>query len=359
MNRERKYGIDALRIVSMWMIVILHVLLHGGILPNLEEGSFRYMSAWFLEAAAYGAVNAYGLISGYVGVKAKHKASGMAALWIQVAFYSVVLPMIMHVLRPELVSARRWMYGLFPVSFNLYWYYSAYFFISFLFPLINCVLLSAPKKELIWGLGAAVALISINTCVFQQDAFHVNKGFSPLWLLLLYMIGGTIRIHGASLRVYQWVRRHAMPLFLLGAAAAWGMKMLVGSDGISFVVWIPSDAWYSYTSPAILLSSAALFAFFEGLKPGERTCRWIGRIAPTTFGVYLIHESSAIRTCFIKNGFVSFTRLTAYQLPFAVLGAAAAVFAVCAAIDLLRGKLFRLLKVRERCQWAFERIGLS
>lgn len=57
MKQEREYGIDALRIVAMWMIVILHVLLQGGILERLEESSWRYMTAWSLEAAAYGAVN--------------------------------------------------------------------------------------------------------------------------------------------------------------------------------------------------------------------------------------------------------------------------------------------------------------
>ena len=36
--REREYGIDALRIFAMVMIVVHHVFVHGGVLSNLEWG---------------------------------------------------------------------------------------------------------------------------------------------------------------------------------------------------------------------------------------------------------------------------------------------------------------------------------
>ena len=68
MKQEREYGIDALRIISMGMIVIHHMLVHGGIIDSLDTSGWRYMMAWYIEAAVFGAVNCYGLISGYVGV---------------------------------------------------------------------------------------------------------------------------------------------------------------------------------------------------------------------------------------------------------------------------------------------------
>lgn len=362
MKQEREYGIDALRIVAMGMIVIHHVLVHGGILDSLKVHGWRYMTAWYLQAAVYGAVNCYGLISGYVGVKSKHRYSSIAVLWIQVAFYAVVLSVMMHVVMPGTVSAKEWMNGLCPVSLKLYWYYTAYFFISFLFPLVNRVLRDAPKQEIVLSLTAIVILLSVNN-VFFRDIFFVNNGYSPLWLLVLYMIGGTIRLHGEDLKSYRWIRHHAPALFLLGTTVAWTLEMLGEGkpDGIRFLFdrTIQWHALYAYNSPAIILSSVALFALLSGWKPGKAACRWIGVLAPTTFGVYLIHEHPLVRSHVIRGTFISLTQLKAYLMPFAVIGVAAAVFAVCATIDLLRGKLFRLLKVKERCQWAFERIGLS
>ena len=71
--KERNLGIDLLRIISMLMIVVLHVLKKGGILENAEVNSAHYYVAWVLEALCIGAVNCYALISGYVGVNSKIK----------------------------------------------------------------------------------------------------------------------------------------------------------------------------------------------------------------------------------------------------------------------------------------------
>ena len=57
MKEERNYGIDALRIVSMLMIVMGHVLRFGGIITNNELSSAKYFMVWFLEAACFVAVN--------------------------------------------------------------------------------------------------------------------------------------------------------------------------------------------------------------------------------------------------------------------------------------------------------------
>ena len=64
---ERNYGIDLLRIVSMMMVVLLHVLGQGGILDGSDPLTVKSETAWLLEIGAYSAVNIYAMISGYVG----------------------------------------------------------------------------------------------------------------------------------------------------------------------------------------------------------------------------------------------------------------------------------------------------
>ena len=46
--RERNYGIDLLRLVSMFMVVILHVLGAGGILEATGGMVFHNRAAWLL-----------------------------------------------------------------------------------------------------------------------------------------------------------------------------------------------------------------------------------------------------------------------------------------------------------------------
>ena len=69
LTAKRNYGIDALRIVSMFMIVILHTLGHGGILSSVSIFSGKYC-----------AVNCYALISGYVGINSKYRYSKIISL---------------------------------------------------------------------------------------------------------------------------------------------------------------------------------------------------------------------------------------------------------------------------------------
>ena len=62
--KKRNYGIDLLRLVAMYMIVILHVLGNGGVLE--ATNGLKNSLAWFMEIGSYCAVNCYAIISGYV-----------------------------------------------------------------------------------------------------------------------------------------------------------------------------------------------------------------------------------------------------------------------------------------------------
>ena len=71
-NKEkRNYGIDFLRIYSMFLVVLLHSLGQGGLLQNLSITDKQYSFVWLLEIFAYCAVNIFGLISGYVSYRDK------------------------------------------------------------------------------------------------------------------------------------------------------------------------------------------------------------------------------------------------------------------------------------------------
>ena len=72
-KEERNMGVELFRIVSMILVVMLHVLGHGGVYARTELLSDNYKVAWFMEAFAYCSVNCYALISGYANVKSGFK----------------------------------------------------------------------------------------------------------------------------------------------------------------------------------------------------------------------------------------------------------------------------------------------
>lgn len=135
-ENKRNYGIDLLRIISMFMICVLHILGQGGVLGAVGYGTMQYRIAWLLEALTFGAVNCYGLISGYVGVNTTVKYCSIIRLWMQVFCYSVGITLFfmicgIHLGRKELLKAAL------PVLNEQYWYFTGYFCMFFFTPFLN------------------------------------------------------------------------------------------------------------------------------------------------------------------------------------------------------------------------------
>ena len=64
--KNRNINIEILRIISMFMVIILHFLYHGHVLENLKfEISIYNFLIIFLETFSIVAVNIYILISAY------------------------------------------------------------------------------------------------------------------------------------------------------------------------------------------------------------------------------------------------------------------------------------------------------
>ena len=105
MDRKRCYGIDLLRMISMFMVIVLHLCGHGGVLSAFQTSSKRFWFAWLLEISAYCAVNCYALISGYVGVDSKYRYSRIFLLWLQVIFYTVSITVLFSGLHPEVLTS--------------------------------------------------------------------------------------------------------------------------------------------------------------------------------------------------------------------------------------------------------------
>ena len=134
--REKNYGIDALRVLAMFMVTILHILTQGGILNASGRFTSQYEAGWLLQTMAFCAVNVYALISGYVWVYAKYRYRNLIELWLQVIFYTILITTLFGVLVPSSVSAMEWIKAIFPVMFNQYWYFSSYVALFLFMPLL-------------------------------------------------------------------------------------------------------------------------------------------------------------------------------------------------------------------------------
>lgn len=112
---------------------------------------------------------------------------------------------------------------------------------------------------------------------------------------------------------------------------------------------INSGKIWAYNNPIILIESIALFLYFHSLKINNKyISKIILKIAPLTFGVYLIHEQSVLRTVLYKN--ILHTEIC-YHNPYGCLILIASVlliFSICIGIEYVRKCSLAFIKKRKK-----------
>ena len=357
----RNLGLDLLRMAAMFLVATLHVLGAGGVLDSAAPLSPDYETAWLLECAAYCAVNCYALLSGYVGVNGRFRYANLALLWLQAAFYTILIPAAFSLLAPGMVGTREVIRGFFPAMSNHYWYFTAYFAMFFFIPAFNYLVKHLKRRQMDVLAVSIVVVFSLLPTVFQRDVadifpgdlFITYGGYSPLWLALLYILGAYARKYNLCARISC---AGAFGIYTLCILLTWGEKWMVEGLGMKVLgEYIPGGLLVSYTSPTILLAAAALLAGFSKLRLPAWTAKPIGFLAPLSFSVYLIHVHPLMWRYVMAGRFIAFGSYGTVKLAVSVLGAALGIYVLCSAVDAIRAALFRWLDLRGRLSRLEER----
>ena len=181
-KKEKFFGIELLRILATFYIILLHVVGQGGVAAASGGGKGTYMASYLLLALAYPAVNCYALISGFVGCKSRFKLSRLLSLWLTVVFVNLAVWGAFRLLAPEMAASFSLEACLKPLLTNEYWYVTAYFGLSVLTPVLNAAAELTKKTfaEMLIGLFACFVLLPK---IADNDLFLTRSGYSTLWLM--------------------------------------------------------------------------------------------------------------------------------------------------------------------------------
>jgi len=345
---KRDSGIDLLRLFAMGLIVLHHLLLHGGLTSAFPDFSTSGMLMHLLNALTRCAVNAYALISGYVMVRSRFRPSRLIGLWLHVVFYGVLAVLCLPLMGGSIHPAHLWG-AVTPISHDSYWYFTCYAVVFCLSPFLNLLLNSLSKRQTGLMLTALVALFTILPTLMMTDRFQLNGGYHPVWLMILYLIGGAVRLHGFHLFAN---RKKAFAAAAGCTLLSWAFRLGVLALGFK---WL-EELLLNYTAPTMLVCGIALLSLFAGRKLPARLSKAVTILSPLTFGVYLIHDNWLIREHLIKMRLTALAELNpALMLP-GLFACWAGVYAVCLLIEWLRTKLFALLRISDLCTRAENRL---
>lgn len=360
---KRNEGIDLLRCLAMLMVLVLHLFNHGGVNRALTQGSTGYNLAYLIYTLCFCSVNCYALISGYVGVTARHRWRNILQHWLVVVFYAVLLALVMPVIRPD-VARRPLIAAFFPVIHRYYWYFTAYFALFFLMPLLNKgvkAMTRAEARRLVLSILAVFSGLSILPYInllnsfATEDIFLLGNGLSLLWLMVMYIVGACVKVHDLGKSISAWKLAAGLAVSVL---AAWCFKLVVEQDvPLPTRDLLDANTLRYYQSPAMVIASLCLLLLFSRRQtlptiPG----RIVRFIAPSAFSVYLIHEHSMVRSGLISGQFSTLAADAPLVMIGKVLLCAVLIYMVCILLDLARRMLFRLLHVRQGIDWAADRL---
>ena len=312
------------------MVCLLHTLGQGGILASCAEGSVQYYIFWFLEISSYCAVNGFAIISGYTAVERPQKYSKLINMWFQAFFYSFIVTVILALFGfAEGMGTEQYVRMALPLTHNMFWYFTAYFALFLVTPLLHKVMELFDEKG---SRKALLVLILVFSCVnFRHNAFA--SGYSAMWVMILYCVGALAK----KGRLFERKKSYALILtFALCVILSWGGK-----------VFFRIDWFVSYTSPTIVLCGLALVILFLRFRPKGTVIR---KLTPLLFGVYLFQLNYVIWTYILKGAFAFIADMNAALGILCVIGLSLAIFLSGLLVELIRIQLAKLLRIPVLCE---------
>lgn len=348
--KKRVVSIELLRMLAMMMVVMLHYLDKGDILPALtgEIGVAGY-TAWAMESLSIVAVNVYMLISGYFLVESGFKSKRLVELICQVLFYTVLIPVVLTalgVIHLRDFSLYNVLLNILPVQMNQYWFITAYVIMYLFSPVLSSAVKSMKREQLEKTILGLLLFFSLSKSLLPVELAIDNRGNDCIWFLCVFLVAAYIRLYGIRFFTEKNGFKRGLLVYLAGCAGIFCLTFAVRivylkTGSLDHFIGIGFD----YNHVLNLLAAVGLFYTFLHLKLSSEgiLAKVIYGAAPYSLGVYLFHEQLQIRYLWPK--WLGAEYLAGSMNP--IMVAAGSILAVLALyiagtfVDACRGCLFR------------------
>ncbi len=349
---KRQANFELLRIVAMFMIISLHYLVKGWVatpFPFAAKENPAGVLAWLVEAFCIVAVNCYVLISGYFLVESAWKPGRAVSLVLQVLFYSLLIPALL--LLTGVVSAGDldmydWIGFAFPFGTEHYWFATAYLVMYLFAPFLAAGIEKMKRRDLQILLVFLFAVFSLEKTVLPLYLATDRYGYDFGWFLCLFVAAGYIRLYGIS-----WLDRqsHAAGLYALSCVLIWLFSLAANTVGGKMETFVHyANMLYTYNHLLCVTGAVSLFYVFKNMRVREgHFAEAVRKLAPYTFGVYLLHEHILVRYEWMKWLGVEKVKESFLFVPHLLL-CVAAVYAVGTAVDFVRARIFSMAGKRRQ-----------
>lgn len=356
---ERNYGIDLLRIIAVTYMLLTHAIIPSGILGELQEETLSYKLLSLITTFSMCGSNLFALISGYAGYsgkKQKNDYSKLIELWLIVLFYSITGLLFFIIFFKAPADKNNIIPAVFPIIYNRYWYFTAFVVLFIVQPILDNGIKSLDERQAkVLALLIFVIFSIFTTLNNSTDPFNLADGYSPIWLIGLYIIGAV----GKKCNIGKNRSAAAVTgLIFLLALIAWLWKNY-GFEFEFLCVKMDRDSLSNFTSPTnVGISFLHVLLFSRFVIPNwlKQTVKFA---APSAFAVYIMNSHPLYYQYIVSDEFTPWIQRRASVLVMRVLFYAIAFLIFAALTDKVRQYIFKKMKIRETIKNVIKKITLS
>lgn len=334
---KRNANIEALRVVMMFFIIMLHM---SGQYYNIDTcrvtgHSIEFSGVLSLRMLLILGVNTFAFISGYFGIRSVSVRGGhYKVVKYELLAWSWGIIFIVIDIMFSGIHPRHILDLLLPTASGTCWYFSAYMYMLMLSPILNRGFENIDKRQY------QALLIFLLLVEFVGGTLYHYNGTSLTQLLFIYVIG-------QYLRKYPIQKIEKNPVQILIIATGINVAIVfacsyyqIGGDHITRML-------ESNKNPLVLLSSVSLFMAAKS-KMQSKLSDVVGRLAPYMFSVYISH------VILLYLNIIDFKRLVLISPIVSVFAISISILLLATLADKLRALL--LGKVLDKSESTIENI---
>lgn len=352
MEVRRNSNFELMRIISMFLIVVSHIIGHGKIIDNSLYSPGIKEIFTLLNIISLVHVNSFILVTGYYQSTSTFKQKKIWKLILEVIFYDIGILLILMIFKVIPFDKNTIIKYILPIELimNSYWFIKYYIIIYFLSPYINTAINSFSKNQF-------RNLIIIFTIISSILPFLCglktigNNGYSLYQFIYMYLIGSYLRKYPLEKsyigkRLSTNLMKLLLIVILIFSIIGNYLLSKAGNSlhGINYTLDIISDnikiTTMLYNNPFVIIQSICYFYLFKMLSFNNKI---INKFSSLTIGIYLIHDNQHIRPYLYKwlkidNGFIYSYKFIIYALIIAIF-----IFFSSALIELIRQLIFNFI----------------
>ena len=334
MKKERESNFELLRIISMIMIIMWHLLLQANILDN-SNGIMRLLLI-IIEAIIVVHVNSFVLTTGYFQYKSTLKPQKIKNLILDVWFYKVFFLIIVLIFGLRELSKLDILLNLSPINHKEYWFMNCYLILYLLSPILNKIISKSERKELKQIVILLFIICSILSTISNQIVFNNEYGYSVSNFILLYFIGAYISKYNIKLKTKEILKYIVLLVSINVLLNYIGNYLLYKNSLFNYIGTIITSSSFVYDNPIVIIQSVLYFLLFSNFKLDNKI---INKLSKTTIGVYLIHTNKLLLPYIYQIfGYNHFFKHKLFVIPLLILNSLL-LFLICSFIEFIRIKL--------------------